>query len=101
MAVSIRMTRRGTKKKPFYRIVAAHSEFKRDGRFLEILGTHNPCIEQNQTKLKLERISYWLGQGAKASDTVKSLLKRANSQETDTPAPRKAKKKPKIKKESK
>ncbi len=75
MSVRIRLTRKGTKKKPFYRIVAADIECPRDGRFLEVLGTYNPMIEPAAIELKEERIQYWLGEGAKPSTTVKSILK--------------------------
>ena len=76
MAVRIRLTRKGTKKKPFYRIVAADIESPRDGRFLELLGTYNPMTEPNTITLKEDRIKYWLGEGAKPSTTVQSILKR-------------------------
>ncbi len=76
MAVKIRLTRKGTKKKPFYRIVAADIEMPRDGRFLELLGTYNPMVEPAAVTLKEDRINYWLGEGAKPSSTVQSILKR-------------------------
>lgn len=76
MAVKIRLTRKGTKKKPFYRIVAADVECPRDGRFLELLGTYDPMVEPAAITLKEERIKYWLDEGAKPSTTVKSILKR-------------------------
>ncbi|WP_300461761.1 30S ribosomal protein S16 [Desulfobacula sp.] len=76
MSVRIRLTRQGTKKKPFYRIVAADIESPRDGRFLELLGTYNPMIEPAAITLKEDRIKYWLDEGAKPSTTVQSLLKR-------------------------
>jgi small subunit ribosomal protein S16 len=76
MAVKIRLTRKGTKKKPFYRIVAADIEMPRDGRFLELLGTYNPMVEPAAITLKEERIQYWLGEGAKPSTTVKSIFKQ-------------------------
>ncbi len=76
MAVKIRLTRKGTKKKPFYRIVAADIEMPRDGRFLELLGTYNPMVEPVVITLKEDRIKYWLDEGAKPSTTVKSILKR-------------------------
>ncbi len=77
MAVSIRLTRRGKKKKPFYRIVAADSQRSRDGKFLEILGTYNPMVEPAEVTIKEEKMQYWLDQGAIASDTVKSLIAKA------------------------
>lgn len=76
MAVRIRLTRKGTKKKPFYRIVAADIEKPRDGRFLELLGTHNPMVEPVAITLKEDRVKYWLGEGAKPSPTVQSILKQ-------------------------
>ena len=75
MSVRIRLTRKGTKKKPFYRIVAADIESPRDGRFLEVLGTYNPMTEPAAVVLKEDRIKYWLGEGAKPSTTVQSILK--------------------------
>jgi small subunit ribosomal protein S16 len=77
MAVSIRLTRRGKKKKPFYRIVAADSQAPRDGKFLEILGTYDPLTDPVAITLKEDKIQYWLDQGAIASDTVKSLIAQA------------------------
>jgi small subunit ribosomal protein S16 len=70
------LTRKGTKKKPFYRIVAADIEMPRDGRFLELLGTYDPMIEPAAVTLKEDRINYWLSEGAKPSTTVQSILKR-------------------------
>ena len=76
MAVKIRLARHGAKKKPFYRIVVADSEFPRDGRYLESVGTYNPLLDPAKVTLKSERIQYWVDQGAKPSNTVRSLLKR-------------------------
>jgi len=75
MSVRIRLTRKGTKKKPFYRIVAADVEAPRDGKFLEALGTYDPMIEPALITLKEDRINYWLSEGAKPSTTVQSLFK--------------------------
>ena len=75
MAVKIRLARHGAKKKPFYRIVVADSESPRDGRFIETVGTYDPVQEPAAVELKEDRIKYWLGQGAKPSDTVRSLIK--------------------------
>ena len=74
MAVHIRLRRMGKKKRPFYRIVAAESRRARDGRFLEVLGTYNPIEVPAVVTVKEERLSYWLSEGAEASDTVSSLL---------------------------
>lgn len=76
MSVKIRLARGGAKKKPFYRIVAADSEFPRDGRFLEMLGTYNPMVDPAAVILKEDRIKYWMGEGAQPTTTVKSLLKK-------------------------
>lgn len=75
MAVKIRLTRIGAKKKPFYRIVAADSEAPRDGSFLEILGTYDPHQDPAGVEVKPERLAHWVSQGAQPSDTVRSLLK--------------------------
>lgn len=76
MSVKIRLARHGAKKRPFYRIVVADSECPRDGRYLENVGTYNPLKDPAEVTLKSERIEYWLGRGAIATDTVKSLLKK-------------------------
>lgn len=76
MAVRIRLARRGSKKKPFYRIVVADSECKRDGRFLEILGTYDPLKDPAAVAFKEDRVRHWLGLGALPTDTVRSLLKK-------------------------
>ena len=76
MAVKIRLARHGAKKRPFYRIVAADNDCPRDGRFLEKLGTYNPLRDPAQVELNLERVKYWIGQGATPTDTVKTILKR-------------------------
>lgn len=76
MAVKIRLARHGATKRPFYRIVVADSESKRDGRYLENVGTYNPLKDPAEVTLKTERVQYWLQQGAIPTDTVKSLLKK-------------------------
>lgn len=75
MAVKIRLARMGAKKRPFYRIVAADSQSKRDGRFLEVIGTYNPLTDPAEVSLKGELLKKWLDQGATPSETVASLLK--------------------------
>ncbi len=74
MAVSIRFARQGSKKKPFFRIVAADRRSPRDGRFIELLGFYDP----KKKKFQLNRESYdkWVGKGAIASDTIKTLVKK-------------------------
>ncbi len=75
MAVRIRLTRKGAKKKPFYRIVAADSEAPRDGKFLEVLGTYDPLQKPAQVKVDGARLQKWLDRGATPSATVSTLLK--------------------------
>ena len=77
MAVVLRMTRRGAKKKPFYRIVAADSRSPRDGKFLEMLGTYDPLKSENNIKVDADKINSWIKKGARPSQTVASLLKKA------------------------
>jgi small subunit ribosomal protein S16 len=76
MSVKIRLARHGAKKRPFYRIVVADIESRRDGRFLEIVGTYNPLPDPAEVSLKDERVKYWIGQGAIPTATVKNLLKK-------------------------
>ena len=76
MALRIRLTRMGSKKRPFYRVVAMNSETRRDGRALEFLGHYNPMVEPNEIKIDTEKIQKWLDRGAKPTDTVRSLLKK-------------------------
>ncbi|MBI4843826.1 MAG: 30S ribosomal protein S16 [Nitrospirae bacterium] len=73
--VKIRLTRKGSKKQPFYRIVAIDSRKRRDGVFLENIGTYNPLTDPSEIKIDTERAKYWLGCGAQPSSTVKKLLK--------------------------
>lgn len=78
MAVVIRMARAGTKKKPFYKIVAADKEACRDGKYLERLGTYNPkSKEQERLVVNREAVESWVKKGAKVSETVGHLLKAA------------------------
>ncbi|MBI9080714.1 MAG: 30S ribosomal protein S16 [Pseudodesulfovibrio sp.] len=77
MAMKIRMTRMGSKKRPFYRIVALDSAARRDGRPVEYLGYFNPMVEPNVVNLEMEKIEKWLEKGAEPSNTVRSLLKKA------------------------
>ncbi|PAT01401.1 30S ribosomal protein S16 [Candidatus Izimaplasma bacterium ZiA1] len=77
MAVKIRLQRHGSKKRPFYRLVAADSRMRRDGRFLEILGTYDPTNEPATVKIDGEKAQKWLNEGAQPTDTVKNLFKQA------------------------
>jgi small subunit ribosomal protein S16 len=81
MAVRIRLTRLGRKKKPFYRIIVADSECKRDGKFLDILGTYDPLKEPATIQIDNDKLQSWLGKGALPSTTVKSLIKQASTVE--------------------
>jgi small subunit ribosomal protein S16 len=74
--LSIRLTRRGAKKKPFYRIIVTEKRSKRDGRFVESVGYYDPCRNPADVKLDRERINYWIERGAQPSETVRSLIKR-------------------------
>ncbi|MBE6654455.1 MAG: 30S ribosomal protein S16 [Ruminococcaceae bacterium] len=77
MAVKIRLTRLGSKKAPFYRIVVADSRFPRDGRFVEEIGYYNPLTEPAEIKVDADKAKTWIKNGAQPTDTVKSLLKKA------------------------
>ena len=77
MAVKIRLKKLGRKKRPFYRIVAIDSRFKRDGREIERLGWYDPVQSTHSCNLDEDRILHWLGQGAIPSETVKGLFRRA------------------------
>ena len=77
MAVRIRLRRVGTKNVPAYRIVVADARSPRDGRFIESLGTYDPRKATDNFKVDLERAKYWVQKGAQPSDTVRSILKRA------------------------
>jgi len=77
MAMKIRLTRMGSKKRPFYRVVALDSATRRDGRPVEYLGHYNPMVEPNEVVLETEKIEKWLAKGAEPSSTVRSLLKKA------------------------
>ena len=75
MAVKLRLLRMGAKRKPFYRIVAADSRTKRDGKYIELIGTYNPVVNPAEIKINEEVALTWLKDGAIPTDTVKSLFK--------------------------
>ncbi|MGX0876433.1 small subunit ribosomal protein S16 [Roseovarius sp. MBR-154] len=80
MAMKIRLARGGSKKRPFYRIVAADSRMPRDGRFIEKLGTYNPLLpkdSEDRVKMDVERIQHWLAQGAQPTDRISRMLESA------------------------
>ena len=79
MAVKIRLARHGAKKRPYYRIVVADSRARRDGRFIEEVGTYDPMAEGAKLKVNKERVEYWIANGAQPTDTVRGLLKKAEA----------------------
>ena len=76
MAVKLRLKRMGSKRKPFYRIVAADSRAPRDGRFIETIGTYNPTTEPASISLNEELAIKWIKQGAQPYDTVRNILSK-------------------------
>ena len=76
MAVKIRLTRMGAKKNPFYRIVVAEVNARRDGKFLEVIGTYDPLQDPARVTIKDDRLKEWLQRGAQPTTTVASLLRR-------------------------
>jgi small subunit ribosomal protein S16 len=82
--MKIRLARGGSKKRPFYRIVAADSRMPRDGRFIEKLGTYNPLLakdNEERVKMNMERVQYWLGEGAQPTDRIARMLEAAGVRE--------------------
>ena len=80
MAMKIRLARGGSKKRPFYRIVAADSRMPRDGRFIEKLGTYNPLLakdSEERVKMDIDRIKHWLSEGAQPTDRISRMLEAA------------------------
>jgi len=79
MAVRIRLTRKGRKKQPFYRIVVADSEAPRDGKFLDIVGTYDPMQNPAAIAIDNEKLAAWMQKGAKPTETVESLIKKSGA----------------------
>lgn len=75
--VKIRLRRMGAKKAPFYRVVVADSRYPRDGRFIEEIGTYDPCQNPAAVNINVERAQEWIKNGAQPTDTVRDLLKKA------------------------
>jgi len=73
--VKIRLSRKGKKKQPFYRVIVIDSRKRRDGPFVEILGTYDPLKTPSEVKIDTERAKYWIGNGAQPTSVVKKLLK--------------------------
>ena len=76
MAVKIRLSRHGAKKRPYYRVVVADSRCPRDGKFIEEVGRYNPCVKPAMVDLNVERIDEWVANGAQLSDAVARLKKQ-------------------------
>jgi small subunit ribosomal protein S16 len=74
--VVIRMSKMGSKKRPFFRVVVTDSRIARDSSFVEIVGHYNPRTKPAKVEIDRERINHWIGKGAQLSDTVRTLLKR-------------------------
>lgn len=72
----IRLRRMGAKKRPYFRMVVSESSAARDGRFVEVLGHYNPRSVPEKVEVNRERLAYWLGAGARPSDTVRTLVAR-------------------------
>ena len=85
MALKIRLTRTGAIHNPYYRVVVAEARSRRDGAAVEQIGTYAPCakVKSEQISIKLDRVDYWLSKGAKPTDTLNSLIKKARK----APAP--------------
>lgn len=84
MSVSIRLSRGGAKKRPYYKIVVANSRAPRDGAYLEQVGTYNPVLakdDENRVRLLADRVNYWLGVGAQPTDRVARMLDKAGIKE--------------------
>jgi small subunit ribosomal protein S16 len=86
MSVSIRLRREGALNRPYYKVVVADSRSPRDGKFIEIIGTYDPTKAAHNSTLKLDRIAYWIGKGARPSDTVRSLIRKNKRQAAAPPA---------------
>lgn len=77
MAVAIRLRREGSKDRPFYRIVVADSRSRRDGRFIDMVGTYDPMKKTDNSVVDLTKVDEWIGKGAQASETVASIIRKA------------------------
>ncbi|WP_068094485.1 30S ribosomal protein S16 [Novosphingobium rosa] len=84
MSVSMRLSRGGSKKRPYYKVVVSNSRSPRDGKFLEQVGTYNPILakdDENRVRLIEDRVRYWLGVGAQPTDRVARILDKAGIKE--------------------
>lgn len=80
--VCIRLMRMGARKRPYYRVVVADSRRFRDGKFIENVGSYDPLPQSPKIQLNMERVDYWIGKGARPSDTVRSLIAGARKSAT-------------------
>ncbi len=81
MALRIKLARRGSIHNPVYRVVVGEARSKRDGKYVEWIGTYSPKAPHGQLRLKLDRADHWMGLGAKPTDTVRSLINQARRRE--------------------
>ena len=79
--LAIKLMRTGAKKRPSYRVVVKEKQSKRDGAYLENVGTYNPTRQPAEINLKMDRVLYWLANGAQPTDTVDRLIKASNKNE--------------------
>tara|TARA_Y100001970_G_C14240507_1_gene864626 strand:- start:1021 stop:1260 length:240 start_codon:yes stop_codon:yes gene_type:complete len=77
--VRIRLSRGGSKKRPYYRVIVADQKCKRDGRYLEHIGFYNPMVSENRFEINSERFNYWISVGAQPTDRVNKLIKKSKS----------------------
>jgi small subunit ribosomal protein S16 len=77
MAVSIRLRREGAKNRPFYRVVVTDKRSPRDGKFIEVIGNYDPRKSGENYEINLDRVEYWVKNGAQPSETVASIIKKA------------------------
>ncbi|HYJ91334.1 MAG TPA: 30S ribosomal protein S16 [Pyrinomonadaceae bacterium] len=80
--LAISLMRMGAKGKPYYRVVVKEKRSKRDGKYIELLGTYNPMANPAEVKLNNERVQYWIGVGAQPTETAASLIKKSAATQT-------------------
>jgi small subunit ribosomal protein S16 len=88
--LAIKLMRTGAKKRPSYRVVVKEKQSKRDGAYLENVGTYNPTREPAEIKLDMDRVRYWIGKGAQPTDTVGRLIKASDKQQAEAASPSEA-----------
>ena len=86
MALKIRLTKVGSIHQPLYRVVVAEARSRRDGAAIENLGTYHPASRANPIKVNLDRVDFWLGRGARPTDTMRAMIKKARRAAADQPA---------------